>query len=151
MGSSSTSHNFGVDSEGKLYATEATFSGNVYADGGVFNNVLIRNTCTVAGEAITGKIGGDSTLGYKTIRGGNDGLYVGTGIYVDANGNTTVYYSNQAGTAGYAYQAGWASQAGTATYATAAANGSSLSNTIVGFRSDIAELKSQVSTLLSKS
>lgn len=128
MGSSSTNHNFGVDSEGKLYATEATFSGNVYADGGVFNNVLIRNTCTVAGEAITGEIGGDSSLRYKTIQGGNGGLYIGDKIQVDANGIAYVNanWAAQAGYATSAGSAGYATQAGTATTAEKATSASSV-------------------------
>ena len=62
LGSDPNTHNFGVDSNGYLYTANATFSGNVYADGGVFNNITIKGNCDIAGEAITGTINDNVTV-----------------------------------------------------------------------------------------
>lgn len=125
IGDSPTLHNFGVDSKGQLYASQAVFSGNVYADGGVFNNVIINNTCTVAGEAINGVMGSVNDLRIKydnildvTSNGGQIGSGWGA-ITVDKNGGITVPISSQSG---YAYEAGSAGSAGYAANAGNAVN-----------------------------
>ena len=118
LGESSDTHNFGVDSKGQLYASQAVFSGNVYADGGVFNNVVIRNTCTVAGEAITGNIGGSSRLDYGNVLNLDNGFgQIGQGwnaITIGENGEINIPYSDNCGSANYSINAGYASSAETA-------------------------------------
>ena len=118
LGESSDTHNFGVDSKGQLYASQAVFSGNVYADGGVFNNVVIRNTCTVAGEAITGNIGGSSRLDYGNVLDLNNEFgQIGQGwnaITIGENGEINIPYSNNCGSANYSVNAGYASSANSA-------------------------------------
>lgn len=43
--------------EGNVTATGGSFSGNVNATSGTFDNVIIKESCTVAGQSITGTIG----------------------------------------------------------------------------------------------
>lgn len=48
---------FRVYHDGSVTATKATISGKITATDGTFDNVEIKNTCTVAGESISGTIG----------------------------------------------------------------------------------------------
>lgn len=154
LGESADSHNFGVDSKGQLYASQAVFSGNVYADGGVFNNVLIRNTCTVAGEAITGEIGGSSKLKYGSVLGlDSNGGTLGVGgnaITINANGGVTVPSANFAWSAWSATSAGTASTAGYATSAGSAGEaanytpGGNIESYIINLKSEIAILATEI-------
>lgn len=166
LGENADNHNFGVDSKGQLYASQAIFSGNVYADGGVFNNVIIRNTCTVAGEAITGNIGGSSRLDYGNVLDLNNEFgQIGQGwnaITIGENGEINIPYSNNCGSANYSINAGSASyvngadvdgnvsgatyavSAGTATTADRAdswVTGGELYNTLVSLANRISKLE----------
>lgn len=83
-----SSDNFSLSSDGRISARNASISGNIDADGGIFNNVTIRGNCIVAGQSITGMIGsgyggvswGGDTIGGGYIGDGINGSYVGTGI-----------------------------------------------------------------------
>lgn len=100
LGSDANTHNFGVDSNGNLYASEATFNGSIYADGGILSNVDVRSTCTIAAEGLTGTINDDTKIAYNNILNvSSSGATIGTKnkITVSSVGNVTVPYATGAG------------------------------------------------------
>lgn len=58
-----SSDNFSLSADGRVSAINANVSGNISASSGTFDNVTIRESCTVAGQSISGTIGGGH-IGY---------------------------------------------------------------------------------------
>lgn len=99
LGANSDTHNFGVDSKGNLYASEATFNGSIYADGGILNNVDIRSTCSIAAEGLTGTVSDKAKIAYNNVFTANSfGATIGTRnkITVSSAGTVTVPFANAA-------------------------------------------------------
>jgi hypothetical protein len=72
--------NFGVDSDGYVYATGAHISGAVNASSGSFANCTINNTCTVGNWSITN---GAIVNGKTSLSSTDEGIYIGAdGIYL---------------------------------------------------------------------
>lgn len=64
---------FSVKQDGTLHASNANIAGTITATSGTFNNVTISDSCTVAGQAIAGTIGGGASWNGSQIQ--ND--YIG--------------------------------------------------------------------------
>lgn len=64
---------FSVKQDGSLYAGNANIAGTITATSGTFDNVTINDSCTVAGQAITGTIGTNASWNGSQIQ--ND--YIG--------------------------------------------------------------------------
>lgn len=82
----------------KVYHNGNVSANYINANGGTFNNVDIRDTCTVAGQSITGTIGSwqnsvkweGAIISGGKIGNGINGSYVGSGINGDNIDNGTV-------------------------------------------------------------
>lgn len=88
-----SSTNFSLSENGKIIAKDGEFSGEVTATSGTFDNVTINNTCTVAGETISGTIGDSATWKGSSIS--ND--YIGdldAGKLTSGNVTRPIYYSD---------------------------------------------------------